>query len=328
MLTFQEIEAAIPGAIRRVELADLAALWPGARVDEGKVRDMLLLGGERLLVTTDRVSAFDRVLGAIPFKGQVLTRLTAFWLERTRDLVANHLLAVPDPNTMRVREAKALPVEIVVRGHITGVTDTALWTLYSRGVERPYGLTLPAGLRKNDALPTPMITPTTKAVGGAHDERLTADEVVQRGLVPKALWDEAVEVALALFQRGQAVAREAGFVLVDTKYEMGLIDGRLALIDEVHTPDSSRYWRLDDWERSRESGAAPEHWDKEFLRLWYAAAGYRGEGEPPPMPPQVVAQVAERYIAVCEGLTGTPFEPAGGGAGRVREAIRTLGAAA
>ena len=322
MLTFQEIEAAIPGAIRSVDLSDLSD--PGERA-EGKVRDMLLLGDRRVLITTDRVSAFDRVLGAIPFKGQVLTELTAFWLGHTRDLVANHLISVLDPNVMLVREAQALPVEIVVRGHITGVTDTALWTLYSRGDERPYGLDLPKGLRKNDALPEPVVTPTTKAAAGGHDERVTAEEVVSRGLVEKSLWDKAVAVALAVFKRGQEVAREAGFVLVDTKYEMGLIDGELALIDEVHTPDSSRFWRLDGWERSKTTGAAPEHWDKEFLRLWYAAAGYRGEGAPPTMPPPVVAQVAERYIAVCEGLTGRPFVPAPGpGAERIHAAVAAL----
>lgn len=318
MLTLQELEAAVPGAIRGVNLAGIGGL--GGELVSGKVRDMLLLEGKRVLVTTDRVSAFDRVLGVIPYKGQVLTELTAFWLRETRDLVANHLIAVPDPNVMVVREAVALPVEVVVRGHITGVTDTALWTLYERGVERPYGLDLPAGLRKNDRLPEPVVTPTTKAAAGGHDERLTSEEVVSRGLVERSLWRKAVEVALAVFRRGQEVARAAGFVLVDTKYELGVIDGELALIDEVHTPDSSRFWRLDDWER----GGTPEHWDKEFLRLWFAAQGYRGEGTPPVMPPAEVARVAERYIAVCEGLTGRPFAPAGGGAERIRAVIEGL----
>ncbi|GMV42644.1 MAG: phosphoribosylaminoimidazole-succinocarboxamide synthase [Myxococcales bacterium] len=318
MLTLQELEAAVPGAIRGVDLAGIGGL--GGEIASGKVRDMLLLEGKRVLVTTDRVSAFDRVLGVIPYKGQVLTELTAFWLQETRDLVANHLIAVPDPNVMVVREAAALPVEVVVRGHITGVTDTALWTLYERGVERPYGLDLPAGLRKNDRLPEPVVTPTTKAAAGGHDERLTSEEVVSRGLVEKSLWQKAVDVALAVFRRGQEVARAAGFVLVDTKYELGLIDGDLALIDEVHTPDSSRFWRLDDWER----GGTPEHWDKEFLRLWFAAQGYRGEGTPPVMPAPEVARVAERYIAVCEGLTGRPFVPAAGGAERIRAVIEGL----
>jgi phosphoribosylaminoimidazole-succinocarboxamide synthase len=283
-----------------------------------------------VLVATDRVSAFDRVLGAIPYKGQVLNQLSAWWFEQTADLVANHVAGVPDPNITVAREAQALPVEVIVRGHITGVTPTALWTLYSQGVERPYGLDLPAGLRKNDELPEPVITPTTKATGpGAHDERLTSDEVVERGLVPAELWAEVRRVALALFRRGQEVARRAGLVLVDTKYEMGLVDGRLALIDEVHTPDSSRFWLAESYEASRSEAGAPEPepFDKEVLRQWLAGQGYRGEGEPPALPEELVVETARRYIATYEQLTGRPFEPGAQPAdSRVSEAVRRLAA--
>ena len=303
MLSYEEIIAAIPHALLRVDAPEL-----GPR-SEGKVRDMYMQGNRRILITTDRVSAFDQVLGAIPFKGQVLNQLAAWWFEQTSDIVANHVLDVPDPNVTIAREADALPVEVIVRGYITGVTSTALWTLYNAGVERPYGLELPAGLRKNDPLPEPVITPTTKATGGAHDERLTSAEVVEYGLVEPGLWDEIQQAALAVFKRGQQIARRAGLILVDTKYEFGLIDGKPALIDEVHTPDSSRYWIADSYEAVHCTDREPENFDKEFLRLWFVGQGYRGDGSPPAMPPEFIAQVGERYIAAYERLTGQVFEP-------------------
>ncbi len=317
MLTNDQIIAAIPHALLRVDLSGF-----GPRL-EGKVRDIYVHDGRRILVTSDRVSAFDRVLGAIPFKGQVLNQLSAWWFEQVSDVAANHVVSVPDPNVTVAHEADALPVEVIVRGYITGVTSTALWTLYSQGVPRPYGLDLPPGLRKNDPLPEPVITPTTKASGpGGHDERLTSAEVVERGLVAPALWDEVQQAALAIFKRGQAVARQAGLILVDTKYEFGLIDGRLALIDEVHTPDSSRFWVLDSYEAARDAGQEPESFDKEFLRLWFVAQGYRGDGQPPSMPPDFIAQVAQRYIAAYERLTGLPFEPGvQPAAERIRQAL-------
>ncbi len=297
------IAAALPHVLLRVDLPDL-----GPRI-EGKVRDIYVLGGRRVLVTTDRVSAFDRVLGAVPFKGQVLNQLSAWWFEQTHGTVRNHVLSVPDPNVTIASEAQPLPVEVIVRGYITGITSTSLWTLYEQGVERPYGLNLPPGLHKNDPLPEPVITPTTKATGGAHDERLTSAEVVGRGLVEPGLWAEIQRAALAIFRRGQEVARSAGLILVDTKYEFGLIDGAPALIDEVHTPDSSRYWIAESYEAVRGTGAEPENFDKEFLRLWYVRQGYRGEGQPPALPPEVAIQMAERYIAIYERLTGEKFVP-------------------
>ena len=299
MLSHEELLAAVPQALRSVDL-------PGwGEKDSGKVRDIYQRDGQRLLITTDRVSAFDRVLGAIPYKGQVLNQLSAWWFEQLSDIVANHVIAVPDPNVTLAHEAAPLPVEVIVRGYITGVTKTSLWYLYDQGDREPYGIPLPDGLQKNDALPSPIITPTTKAEKGGHDERLTRAEILARQIVPTALWEEIEAVALAVFARGQAVAQAAGLILVDTKYEFGLVNGRLTLIDEVHTPDSSRYWIADTFDASGE----PANFDKEFLRKWFAAQGYRGDGEAPQMPADFVAQVAARYIAAYEKLTGRVFVP-------------------
>lgn len=298
-LSESELRAAIPHALRAVELPELGPKR------EGKVRDIYAYKDWLFLVATDRISAFDRVLGVIPFKGQVLTQLSAWWFKRTRDIVPNHLVAVPDPNVMVVRRAEPLPVEVIVRGYITGVTRTSLWTLYAQGERRPYGIPLPDGLQKNDPLPHPILTPTTKAPSGAHDEVLTREEIIQRGLVPGELWERIEAIALALFARGQELARQAGLILVDTKYEFGLSDGELVLIDELHTPDSSRFWLAETYRRGQE----PESYDKEYVRLWFAARGYRGDGAPPEMPPELIAGAAARYIAVYERLTGQPFVP-------------------
>ncbi len=305
MLTHNELIQAIPHALAGV---DLEGFGPK---EEGKVRDIYRLDKDRrLLITTDRVSAFDRVLGLIPYKGQVLNQLAAWWFDQTADIVDNHVISIPDPNVMLALEAQALPVEVIVRGYITGVTSTSLWTLYHAGVERPYGLDLPPGLQKNERLPQPVITPTTKAGRGQHDERLTSDEVVERGLVDPDLWEEVKRVAVALFRRGQDVAMRGGLVLVDTKYEFGLIDGELALIDEIHTPDSSRYWVAQSYGPARREGKEPENFDKEFLRMWYVARGYKGEGDAPPLPDKTIARLAERYIAAYENLTLQTFTPA------------------
>ena len=298
MIDRQTILDAIPGALLRTDIPEL-----GDRI-EGKVRDIYLQEGQRILVTTDRVSAFDQVLGAIPFKGQVLNQLSAWWFRKVKDVVSNHVLTVPDPNVTIGVEADALPVEVIVRGFITGVTSTSLWTLYEQGVDRPYGLDLPTGLSKNDPLPEPVITPTTKATGGAHDERLTSAEVVEQGLVEPKLWDKVQDAALQVFLQGQRVAAEAGLILVDTKYEFGMIDDELVLIDEVHTPDSSRYWIADTYGLGE-----PQNYDKEFLRLWFVDQGYRGDGPAPQMPDEFIAEVAVRYIDAYERLTGEDFEP-------------------
>jgi phosphoribosylaminoimidazole-succinocarboxamide synthase len=212
---------------------------------------------------------------------------------------------VPDPNVTVVRAAETLPVEIIVRGYITGVTSTSIWTMYSQGERKPYGISLPDGMRKNDPLPNPIITPTTKELGGAHDRPLTRDDIIEQGILERKLWEQVEEAALAVFKRGQEIARKAGLILVDTKYEMGLIDGKLAIIDEIHTPDSSRYWIADTYEQGKE----PENFDKEFLRIWFVGHGYQGEGTPPEMPDDFIAQVASRYIAAYERLTGQTFAP-------------------
>jgi phosphoribosylaminoimidazole-succinocarboxamide synthase len=300
MLSHEALIEAIPHCLAATDFPELGARY------EGKVRDVYRRDGERVLITTDRISAFDRVLGLVPYKGQVLNQLSAWWFAQTADIVANHVIAVPDPNVTVARAAEALPVEIVVRGFITGVTTTSLWYLYEQGERQPYGIALPDGLRKNDPLPQPVITPTTKAAKGQHDERITGEAIVARGLVPAALWAEIVETAVALFRRGQAIAAAAGLILVDTKYEMGLVDGRLTLIDELHTPDSSRYWLASTY---APGGGEPENFDKEFMRKWYAMQGYRGEGTPRAMPAELIAMVAGRYIAVYERLTGEAFVP-------------------
>ena len=314
------IKEAIPQALMGVDLPGL-----GAR-QRGKVRDIYRLDGRRLLITTDRISAFDRVLGTIPYKGQVLNQLSAFWFEAVSDLVAHHCLSTPDPNVTLARDCTPLPVEVVVRGYITGVTDTSLWANYARGERRLYGYVLPDGLAKNDPLPRPLITPTTKATAG-HDERITGDEVVERGLVPADRWEQIQRQALAVFARGQEVARTGGLILVDTKYEFGLsAEGELMLIDELHTPDSSRFWLAESYPARRAAGLEPESFDKEFLRLWYAKQGYRGDGEPPPLPAEIIAQVSQRYIAVYERLTGRTFVPAGYPAGpRMARDLRQAG---
>ena len=299
MLTHDELSAAIPNCLTGTDFPELGHKY------EGKVRDVYSRDGERVLITTDRVSAFDRVLAVIPYKGQVLNQLSNWWFEKTADLVNNHVISVPDPNVTIARDADPLPVEVVVRGYITGVTTTSLWYLYEHGDRQPYGIPLPDGLRKNDKLPHPIITPTTKAAKGLHDERLTRQEILGNGLVSLELWEEIEETAVSLFQRGQAIAAQAGLILVDTKYEMGLVDGKLTLIDEIHTPDSSRYWTAD----SYKPGSTPENFDKEFMRKWYAAQGYRGDGTPPTMPHDFIAQIAARYIAAYEKLTGKVFAP-------------------
>lgn len=299
MLSHADLLAALPNALDGVDVSG----W-GERI-RGKVRDGYARDGLRALITTDRISAFDRVLGLIPYKGQVLNQLSLWWFDQTRDVVANHVVASPDPNVTIGREAVALPVEVVVRGYLTGVTSTSIWTMYAAGERQPYGVALPDGLKKNDPLPTPIITPTTKAEGGAHDKPLTREDIIH-GILPPDLWAQVESVALALFARGQAVARQGGLVLVDTKYEFGMIDGQLTLIDEIHTPDSSRYWVADTLGGADE----PENLDKEFLRKWYAARGYRGDGEPPAMPAEFAAQVAARYIDAYERLTKQIFSPA------------------
>ena len=277
----------------------------------GKVRDWYALpGGERLLITTDRLSAFDRILAAVPYKGQVLNQLSAWWFANTRDIVDNHALSLPDPNALVAQEVEPFPVEVIVRGYITGVTSTALWYRYSLGEREIYGYTFPDGLRKNQALPAPIITPTTKGGPTGHDERLTCAEVTEKGYLDAHIWHAVQSAALALFQRGQETAAKAGLILVDTKYEFGRApNGRIMLIDEVHTPDSSRFWKADSYVERFNCGEEPENFDKEFIRMAYAERGYRGDGEAPEMPDSLWEAASQRYITIYEKLTGQRFAP-------------------
>jgi phosphoribosylaminoimidazole-succinocarboxamide synthase len=277
----------------------------------GKVRDWYDLSeDQRLIITTDRLSAFDRILAAVPYKGQVLNQLSAWWFEQTQDILPNHLISLPDPNAAIVHIAEPFPVEVIVRGYITGVTSTALWYRYSVGERDIYGYRFPDGLRKNQALAEPIITPTTKGGRTGHDERLTCAEVVEKGLLDRETWQQIQSAALAIFQRGQELARQAGIMLVDTKYEFGRgADGSIMLIDEVHTPDSSRFWKADTYEARFAAGEDPENFDKEFVRLAYTDKGYRGDGEIPSLPDELWVSASERYIQIYEILTCKEFVP-------------------
>lgn len=276
---------------------------------EGKVRDCYIKDGVRCLITTDRISAFDRVLGFIPFKGQVLNQLSAFWFSKTADIVDNHLISIPHPNVAIVKDAKPYPVEMVVRGYITGVTTTSIWYSYEKGERVIYGIKFPEGLRKNQKLRAPIITPTSKAEKGMHDERLTHDEILKKKLVSPQVLKQMEEAALALYERGNKICNKRGLILVDTKYEFGEYKGKLVLIDEIHTPDSSRYWKAENYRQRFEKGLEPENFDKEFFRIWYTAQDYRGDGQPPKMTVDLQIKTAIRYIKIYEIITGKKFKP-------------------
>ncbi|MEO6123755.1 MAG: phosphoribosylaminoimidazolesuccinocarboxamide synthase [Ilumatobacteraceae bacterium] len=288
---------------------DLVLDLPDRRV--GKVRvSYELPDAERLFVTTDRLSAFDRIVAAVPFKGQVLNELAAWWFANTADIVANHVRGVPDPNVTIGVSAQPLPVEVIVRGHITGVTSTSLWKRYADGERTIYGYDLPDGLQQHQQLDVAIITPTTKAEGGAHDEALTCAEVSDSGLVDADLWARVQDVALRLFARGQEIAANAGLILADTKYEFGLDPaGELIIIDEMHTPDSSRFWVANTYEERIANDQDPESLDKEPIRRALLEAGYRGDGDTPDLGPAVVADTSARYINAFERLTCRTFVP-------------------
>lgn len=304
MISKEELIKLLPTAFGETNL-------PLPNKQTGKVREWYdLPDGKRLIITTDRLSAFDRILAQVPYKGQVLNQLSAWWFDQTKDIIPNHLLFVPDPNASVVTTAQPLPVEVIARGYITGVTSTALWYRYSLGERSIYGYDFPEGLLKNAALPEPIITPTTKGGATGHDERLTCAEVIEKGLLDEKTWNQVQAAALAIFKRGQETARKAGLILVDTKYEFGIApDGNVMLIDEVHTPDSSRYWKADTYEEKFSAGSEPENFDKEFVRIAYAEKGYRGDGEIPAMPDELWVAASERYITIYEILTGEAFIP-------------------
>ncbi len=272
---------------------------------KGKVRDIYLLEDKRILITTDRQSAFDHVLGAIPLKGQVLNKTAKYWFDQTADIVPNQVIDVPDPNVTVARELDMLPVEIVVRRYLTGSTDTSVWTNYNKGVRKFCGVDLPDGMIKNQKFEEAIITPTTKAED--HDESISPQQIVERGLVDADRWAEVEKVALELFARGTELAAQRGLILVDTKYEMGLDPaGNLTLADEIHTPDSSRYWILDTYEDRHARGEEPESLDKEFLRLWLVDKGISDDNIPE-LDDEIRTQVSARYIDLFERVTGKKF---------------------
>ena len=303
MLTEESIAAQIPNVLRGTHFDNLGDYY------EGKVRDNYTQGDRRILITTDRLSAFDRIIALVPFKGRVLTALTKFWFENTKDICPNYVESYPDPNVIVGRECTPLKVEMVVRGYITGSTTTSLWYNYERGTRNMGGNELPDGLSKNQRLPHPIITPTTKAAHGGHDKNITPEEIVAQGLLTQEEWDQLAAYTLALYARGVEVAARQGVILVDTKYEFGrTADGEIVLIDEIHTPDSSRYWIADTYKERLAAGQEPDNINKEFLRLWLAGQGFIGEGEVPEIPEEILVQTAQKYIQAFEMITGEEFK--------------------
>ena len=286
---------------------------PSGNKRTGKVRDQYALENKIALITTDRQSAFDRVLASIPFKGQVLNLTSAWWFEQTKDIIKNHVIDVPDPNVTLAKKCDVFPIEFVVRGYITGSTSTALWTVYNNGDREYCGNVLPEGLIKNQKLDTNMLTPTTKEEH--HDRPITPDEIVNEEWMTQENWDYCSQKALELFSFGQKKAAENGMILVDTKYEMGSdADGNIVLIDEIHTPDSSRYWIAKSYDKRMAMGDEPQNIDKEFLRLWFVdnCDPYNDEILPD-APEELVMELSSRYIYLYETITGGlfPFPDAG-----------------
>lgn len=274
----------------------------------GKVRDIYIQPERLILITTDRHSSFDRIIAHIPHKGQVLNQISAWWFEQTKDIVPNQVVAIPDPNVTVAKKMKLIPVEAVMRGYLTGVTDTSIWTRYQNGTRQFGDLTLESGLKKNTKLPHPVFDPTTKE--DTHDRAITPEQMIAEGLITKELLQEVKDTATKLFIRGQEVAAKKGLILVDTKYEFGTdANGNLVLIDEIHTPDSSRYWQLEGYEESLAEGKEPKSFDKEFLRLWFKenCDPYK-DAVLPEAPTELVEELSRRYIRMYEQLTGEAFK--------------------
>ncbi len=278
---------------------------------EGKVRDNYSTpDGRRVIVVTDRISAFDRVLGTLPLKGQVLNHAAAFWFESTAHVAPNHVLSVPDPNVLVAKECTPLPVEMVVRAYLTGTTSTSIWIHYERGSREFCGHRLPEGLKKHARLPQPILTPSTKAPKGDHDISASRAEILEISGMPASEFDAAADMAMTLFREGQRLCAQRGLILVDTKYEFGKTpDGQIVVIDEIHTPDSSRFWYSASYEARFEAGQDPESFDKEYVRRFLVDQGYRGEGPIPVIPDGVRVEATRRYIEAVDAITGTPFVP-------------------
>jgi phosphoribosylaminoimidazole-succinocarboxamide synthase len=304
MISDDVIRAQLGKTLEKTSFTDLGASY------EGKVRDCYTRDGRRTIVVSDRISAFDVVLGTIPFKGQVLNRMAAFWFDATKQVAPNHVIDVPDANVMVATECKLLPVEFVMRSYLTGVTTTSIWYAYERGARTFCGHALPEGMRKNQKLAKAILTPSTKAEKGDHDQSVSREEILAMGALSAQDFDEAALMCARMFAFGQELAARRGLILVDTKYEIGRRpDGKLCFIDEVHTPDSSRYWYADDYQARFDRKEEPRGLDKEYVRRSYVDRGYRGDGPPPAMDDDVRCEAARRYIALCELITGTPFVP-------------------
>mgnify|MGYP000965395050 CR=1 FL=1 len=306
----ERVRAALPAAFKGLDRASVPA---GAEFYAGKVRDVLSKGDRTLLVASDRISAFDRVLSTVPWKGEILSRISAWWFEQTADIVPNHLLPPADCGGVDVlaktgrcvaaRRCDIFPVELVVRGYLTG----SAWRDYQAG--RPVsGIALPAGLRFNERFPTPIITPSTKESSG-HDKPCSPDELIGSGAVSAEAWHEISSHALALFARGQELAARRGLILVDTKYEFGMCDGSIVVADEIHTPDSSRFWYADGYASRFSAGATQKELDKETFRRWLVERGFSGDGEAPPIDDDVRVATALRYMEAYEAITGQEFTP-------------------
>lgn len=278
---------------------------------KGKVRENYdLPDGSRIIIATDRISAFDRILTCIPFKGAVLTQTARYWFERTKDICPNHVISYPHPNVVIGKRLDILPVEIVVRGYLAGTTSTSILTKYRAGERDMYGIRLPDGMRDNQKLPEPIITPTSKEFDGGHDEPLSAQEILDKGLLTAQQWDTVSRYALALFRRGQEMSARNGLILADTKYEFGTDeDGRIILADEIHTPDSSRYWIADSYEAAFAAGKRPRSFDKDFIRSWVVERCDPYTDPIPEIPQELILQTSDVYRQAYKMITGTPFVP-------------------
>ncbi len=297
MLERKLVENQLPFTLQSAEFPKLGKKIPG------KVRDSYVLGDRRILVTSDRLSAFDKVLTTIPFKGALLNGMAAYWFKETADIVPNHIIDHPHPNVFVAKQVEILPVEVVIRGYLTG----SAWRDYEAGRDVS-GIPMPKGLKRSHRFDSPLITPSTKAEAGKHDEPISSAEIVSSGLVQKKLWDEVCEKAMALFARGTKKAAERGLILVDTKYEFGVLNGtKLILADEIHTQDSSRYWMSDSYQNAYETGVDPQMLDKEFVRRWLIERGYMGDGTPPEFPDSFRVDTALKYMDAYEKITGLKF---------------------
>jgi phosphoribosylaminoimidazole-succinocarboxamide synthase len=301
MVSKERIEQQLGNVLDETDFA-----WLG-EVQKGKVRDSYKRDdGTRILVVSDRISAFDVILGTVPFKGQVLNQIADFWFDKTKDIVGNHVISTPDPNAMIVRECEQLPLEFVVRGYMTGVTKTSAWYNYKNGVRDFCGNQLPEGMKKDQKFDAPILTPTTKHE--KHDRPISRAGAIEEGLIDADTFDEAAEICFKMFERGVEHAASRGLILVDTKYEIGRYEGKLVVSDEIHTPDSSRYWFTDTYEELFNAGGDQRKIDKEYVREWLAAQGFLGDGEPPALTPEVKIEAARRYIQAYELVTGLDFE--------------------